>query len=213
MRSRLAAFLAPSDDEPATIGPLRLWAQEKQLPTTEAELPVLDDVELDVGDPMFARHVDLSGFHVMETDRVWTRGERGFIGLRLGVGTAALDVQVSPLIASEDQPNEISLALGDQVVVAELRQARDVSMRLVVEIDQEGAGGVVWLALSTNRPGVPPSLVDPRLLGVCLHTLRVTRQPADLAQHDGNVSRLNEMALRMRTADKAIAEAMPLSIG
>ena len=216
IRSRLAALLNASSRSNEDLAPLRAWAEQQRLPTSEAELSVAEDIELQVGSSAFASHVDLSGFHPIEPDRVWTRGDCGFIGLRLAVGTTIVELRVSLLLASRDQPNEISLGCGDEIVRVEIEELQEVWLRLVVEVDEESASSVQWLALATSRAGVPLGSGDPRVLGVCLRALRVTMQRGvvDLdTQRDLAVARLNGAMARMRREDKVAFEPKPAANG
>lgn len=216
IRSRLAPLLNASSRSDGDLALLRAWAEQQQLPTSEAELSVAEDTELHVGGSAFGSHVDLSGFHPMEPDRVWTRGARGFIGLRLAAGTTIVELRVSALLASRDQPNEISLGCGDEIVRAEIEDMQEVWLRLVVEVDDESASGNQWLTLATSRAAVPLGSGDPRILGVCLRTLRVAmqRDVVDLdTQRDLAVARLNGAMARMRREDKVAFEPKPAAHG
>ena len=216
IRSRLAPLLNASSRSDGDLALLRAWAEQQQLPTSEAELSVAEDTELHVGSSAFGSHVDLSGFHPMEPDRVWTRGPRGFIGLRLAAGTTIVELRVSLLLASRDQPNEISLGCGDEIVRAKIEDMQEVWLRLVVEVDDESASGNQWLTIATRRAAVPLGSGDPRILGVCLRTLRVTmqRDVVDLdTQRDLAVARLNGAMARMRREDKVAFEPKPAAHG
>ena len=117
-----------SDGDPG-IAKLRRWLEQPPEYDLECELPPIEGAfECVVGSAAFREHADLSGFYPQETDHAWTRGARGFVGLRLG-------------------PDVLRVETSVRNVNADPRTTRD---RGAFERHRHGRGG------SPNRRGLPP---------------------------------------------------------
>ena len=207
-RLRLARLLQPPraglDDQ---ITQLHRWTSEKTVPMKDTALPALDDTLLDAGSEGFRSSLDLSGFYAIETDRVWTRSGRGFIGMRLAPGTTVIEVQVYHLTATAQKPCEIVLALDDVVSRVKVTDTSERWISLTVAIDRDRARRVQWVSLSTDRTGVPQNSSDTRVLGLCVRKARIRKaeELIDLeAQRMVAVARLNEAAAHMRSSGSPV---------
>ena len=148
----------------------------------ETELPLIDgDLECMVGSALFREHADLSGFYAQEADHAWTRGARGFIGLRLGPNVMRIETSVRNINPDPDRPAVVALSSGTASVEVEIRSDAPQLLSLDICGPLKGADATTWLQLSTTRHEPPQRTLDTRVLGVCLLALKVVVGSMDKA--------------------------------
>lgn len=152
---------------------LGLWLDEPCLPAADQDLAmVADSFETQLGSSEFKEKVELSGFYGLETDHAWTRGHRGFFGIRLPAGNARVAVLVNHLDGSVARPCAISLACDGRVSTIEVQDCGPVWIALELPEPACPSNKLRWLTLSTDVACSPPS-EDRRVLGINVHRMRV----------------------------------------
>ena len=173
-RQCLLDILRQTNDTNPGVAKLRRWLEQPFEHDLDNELPPIEmEIECCVGGAAFREHVDLSGFHLQEADHAWTRGARGFVGLRLGPDVRRVEMLVRNVSADAAGPAVIGLSTGS--AAAELQVADCLPHRIALDIPRHltRSDTTTWLQLSTTRAGSPIGSNDLRVLGVCLLTLRI----------------------------------------
>ncbi len=154
--------------------PLRNWIEQPGAPPLDGDLPILDaDLDWVAGGSLFRGGIDLSGFHHMEPDHVWSRGTRAFVGLRLGPDVSRIELFLHLINADARQPCEIGLVHGDRATSLQLRDAEPVWIGLDLGERAVTPIATTWIQLWTERAAPPANSDDTRTLGLCLRRLRL----------------------------------------
>ena len=162
-----------SDGDPGEAK-LRRWLEQPREHDLECELPPIEGaLECAVGSLAFREHADLSGFHPQELDHVWTRGSRGFVGLRLGPEVLRVEMLVRNVNPDPERPATVALSSGTAVAEVEVRSGASHLIALEIPRHLARADATTWLQLSTTRAGSPDGSGDKRVLGVCFLALKV----------------------------------------
>ena len=181
-RLRLIDVLSRPSDAGA-LNDLRLWIEAGRVPNLGPDLgddgPTLDEeVEWAVGDELFEKNADLSGFHRLEPEHVWARGRHCFVGLRLAANIGRVEFLVRHVDASASRPSALSLVIGEASFTANARCTQPIWLGLDLALNRSsdlgGTVAVTWCRLSSERATRPPGSQDTRLLGIALIRLRVT---------------------------------------
>lgn len=156
------------------ISKLRRWLEEPAEHGFESDLPPIErGLECVVGTAHFREHADLSGFYPQEADHAWTRGARGFVGLRLGRDVLRVEVSVRNVNPDDEHPAVVALSTGTAEQAVEVKSSAPHLLALDIPRNLARADATTWLQLSTTRAGSPEGTADTRVLGVCLLTLKV----------------------------------------
>ena len=164
-----------SNGEP-DITKLVHWLERPIEQQQDSELPPIEqDLYCVVGGVEFREHVDLSGFYPQESDHAWTRGARGFIGLRLGPSVRRVEVVIRSVNACATDPAVLALSSGTTSAEIEVKDRSPHALALDIPKNLARSDGTIWLQLSTSRAGAPVAHPgDARILGVCLMNLMVS---------------------------------------
>lgn len=178
----LLDILRQTTDRDAGVPKLRRWLEQplehlgSELPTIEAEFDCI------VGSPSFRERVELSGFYAQEPDHAWTRGGRGFVGLRLGPEVLSVEMSVHIVNPDAARPAIVGLSSGTAAVEIEVWTGAPHVLALDIPRHLAHADTTTWLQLSTTRAGSPVGTSDGRVLGVCFLTLKVVTGARDGAR-------------------------------
>ncbi len=173
-RQALLEILSRASENDANMAKLKRWLEQRVEFGPASELPTIEgDFACVVGTGPFREHVDLSGFFAQESDHAWTRGARGFIGLRLGPNVQRVEMLVRAINADPELPAVIALSTGSAVAELEVRDTAPRLLALDVPTHLARSDATTWLQLSTTRPGPPNASPDRRVLGVCLLEVRI----------------------------------------
>ena len=183
-RQALLEIVKQSKEESSSgASRLRQWLEQPPEQQFGSDLSVIEcDLECKVGSAEFRERADLSGFYPEEADHAWTRGSRGFIGLRLGSGVEAVEALVRNI--NVDAEHRAVIKLSSRTMVAEVEVGDREPHLLTLRIPQHLArpDATVWLQLSTDRAGRPIDSADTRTLGVCLMSFRVVTRAKGAAE-------------------------------
>lgn len=186
-RLRIAELVRSLDPMTASaLGQLGRWLGAPGSPGAGPDPRNLDgEFDAVVGSASFKDRVDLSGFYVMEADHAWTRGPRGFIGLRGDTHAHALEVEVlmRHICASAEHPATMSLSHETLTTSTTIEDCVPRWLSIALP-PAAGASEVRWLQLATDLTAVPDASADTRLLGLCILQLR-TRIVRDAAELQG----------------------------